>query len=49
MKEATINLSESQLRQVQASENGMYQTIEHAMQKRWKRAQFEKEMQSFRS
>ena len=47
MKEATINLSESQLRQVQASENGMYQTIEQAMQKRWKRAQFEKEMQSF--
>ena len=47
MKEATINLSESRLRQVQASENGMYQTIEHAMQKRWKRAQFEKEMQSF--
>lgn len=32
MKEATINLSESQLKQVQASENDMYQTIEQAMQ-----------------
>ncbi len=33
MREASINLSESQLRQVQASENEMYQTIERAMQK----------------
>lgn len=32
MKEASINLSESQLKQVQASENEMYQTIEQAMQ-----------------
>ncbi|WP_341301357.1 TetR/AcrR family transcriptional regulator [Lysinibacillus sp. FSL H8-0500] len=32
MKEATNNLSESQLKQVQASENEMYQTIEQAMQ-----------------
>lgn len=32
MREASINLSESQLRQVQASENEMYQTIERAMQ-----------------
>jgi len=32
MKEATINLSEPQLKQVQASENDMYQTIEQTMQ-----------------
>ena len=32
MKEASINLTESQLKQVQASENEMYQTIEQAMQ-----------------
>ncbi|KPN95101.1 TetR/AcrR family transcriptional regulator [Lysinibacillus sp. ZYM-1] len=32
MKEASINLSESQLKQVQASENEMYQTIEQVMQ-----------------
>lgn len=32
MREATINLSESQLKEVQASENNMYKTIEHAMQ-----------------
>jgi len=32
MREASINLSESQLRQVQASENEMYHTIERAIQ-----------------
>jgi len=32
MREATINLSDSQLKEVQASENKMYKTIEHAMQ-----------------
>ncbi|UPW84774.1 TetR/AcrR family transcriptional regulator [Lysinibacillus sp. Ag94] len=32
MREATINLSESQLKEVQASENNMYKTIEQAMQ-----------------
>ena len=31
MREATINLSESQLKEVQASENNMYKTIEQAM------------------
>ncbi|MEB7455058.1 TetR/AcrR family transcriptional regulator [Lysinibacillus sphaericus] len=32
IREASINLSESQLRQVQASENEMYHTIERAIQ-----------------
>ncbi|MGE7929709.1 TetR/AcrR family transcriptional regulator [Lysinibacillus xylanilyticus] len=33
MREATINLSKSQLKEVQASENNMYKTIEQAMQR----------------
>ncbi len=33
MREATINLSTSQLKEVQASENNMYKTIEQAMQR----------------
>ncbi|MFJ7982122.1 TetR/AcrR family transcriptional regulator [Lysinibacillus xylanilyticus] len=33
MREATINLSRSQLKEVQASENNMYKTIEQAMQR----------------
>lgn len=33
MREATINLSTSQLKEVQASENNMYKTIELAMQR----------------
>ncbi|MFJ7890853.1 TetR/AcrR family transcriptional regulator [Lysinibacillus xylanilyticus] len=33
MREATINLSTSQLKEVQAAENNMYKTIEQAMQR----------------
>lgn len=33
MREATINLSKSQLKEVQASENNMYKTIEQVMQR----------------
>lgn len=33
MREATINLSKSQLKEVQAAENDMYETIEQAMQR----------------
>ncbi|MGE8001025.1 TetR/AcrR family transcriptional regulator [Lysinibacillus sp. NPDC093190] len=33
MREATINLSKSQLKEVQAAENNMYKTIERAMQR----------------
>ncbi|WP_370047085.1 TetR/AcrR family transcriptional regulator [Lysinibacillus sp. RC79] len=33
MREATINLSKSQLKEVQAAENNMYETIEQAMQR----------------
>lgn len=47
MREATINLSKSQLKEVQAAENNMYETIEQAMQREMEQGTIRKGNASF--